>query len=78
VDFIVACQEWVGYDETSWWMGYAKFSDGCFFLHYGVEMPKYRIGHMWWLGFTSTHGRFGSTINTTYENEYYQSPKPGS
>jgi hypothetical protein len=78
VDFVAACQEWSGYDETSWRPGYARFSDERFLLHYGAEMPKYRTGHTWWLGLTSTRGRFASTMDTTYENEYYQSSKPGS
>ena len=78
VDFIAACQEWSGYDESSWRTGYARFSDDRFLLHYGAEMPKYRTGHTWWLGLTSAHGRFASTMDVTYENEYYQSSKPGS
>jgi hypothetical protein len=78
VDFIATCQEWSGYDERSWRTGYARFSDDRFLLHFGAEMPKYRTGHTWWLGLTSTRGRFASTMDVTYENEYYQSPKPGS
>jgi len=78
VDFIATCQEWSGYDESNWRTGYAKFSDDRFLLHFGAEMPKYRTGHTWWLGLTSTRGRFASTMDVTYENEYYQSSKPGS
>jgi hypothetical protein len=78
VDFLATCQEWSGYDETNWRTGYAKFSDDRFLLHFGAELPKYRTGHTWWLGLTSTRGRFASTMDVTYENEYYQSAKPGS
>ncbi len=78
VDFLAACQEWAGYDESNWRTGYAKFSDDRFLLHFGAEMPKYRTGHTWWLGLTTTRGRFASTMDVTYENDYYQSSKPGS
>jgi hypothetical protein len=78
VDFLATCQEWSGYDESNWRAGYAKFSDDRFLLHFGAEMPKYRTGHTWWLGLTSTRGRFASTMDVTYENGYYQSSKPGS
>jgi hypothetical protein len=78
VDFLATCQEWSGYDESTWRPGYARFSDARFLLHFGAEMPKYRTGHTWWLGLTSTRGRFASTMDATYENEYYQSPRPGS
>jgi hypothetical protein len=78
VDFIAACQEWSGYDERNWRTGFAKFSDERFLLHYGAEMPKYRTGHTWWLGLTSSRGRFPSSMDVTYEDGYYQSTKPGS
>jgi hypothetical protein len=78
VDFLATCQEWSGYDEGNWREGYAKFSDERFWLHFGAEMPKYRTGHTWWLGLTSTRGLFASAMDETYENAYYHSPKPGS
>ncbi|HSD66274.1 MAG TPA: hypothetical protein VLF95_06215, partial [Vicinamibacteria bacterium] len=78
VDFVAACQEWSGYDERNWRAGFARFSDERFLLHFGAEVPKYRTGHTWWLGLTSTRGRFPSMMDVTYENEYYQSAKPAS
>jgi hypothetical protein len=35
-------------------------------------MPKYRTGHTFWLGLESTRGYYDESMDTTYENEYYQ------
>ncbi len=72
VDFLCAAQGWGGYNDSTWREGYARFSDDRFILSYGSEMPKYRTGHTWWLGQKSTRGYFWSTMDTTYENNYYQ------
>jgi hypothetical protein len=73
IDFMCTAQGWAGYNDTNWRKGYAAFSDENFLLHYGSEMPKYRTGHTWWLGQTTTMGMFDNTMDTTYENHYYQS-----
>jgi hypothetical protein len=73
LDFISACQGWSGWDEDSWREGFAPFSDDRFLLHYGAEMPKYRTGHTFWLGLTSSRGQYHSGMDTVYEDEYYQS-----
>jgi len=73
IDFVCAAQGWVGYNDTTWRDGYAKFSDDQFTLYYGSEMPKYRTGHTWWLGQTSTRNYFWNTMDTAYENHYFQS-----
>lgn len=73
VDFLSACQGWAGYDDQTWKGAYAKVSDRKFNLYYGAEMPKYRTGHVWWLGLKSTLNNFGNLIDSTYENEYYKS-----
>jgi hypothetical protein len=73
VDFICATQGWAGYTDSTWRDGYGRFSDGRFLMSYGAEMPKYRTGHTWWLGLRSTCGYFESAMDTTYENQYYQS-----
>jgi hypothetical protein len=74
IDFVCAAQGWAGYNDTTWGDGYAKFSDDKFTLYYGSEMPKYRTGHTWWMGQKSTRGYFWSTMDTVYENNYFQSP----
>ncbi len=73
IDFMCTSQGWAGYNDENWREGYAKFSDDNFLLYYGSEMPKYRTGHTWWLGQVSTEGLFDNTMDTTYENHYYQS-----
>lgn len=73
VDFMCTAQGWAGYNDSTWKEGYAKFSDQNFHVSYGSEMPKYRTGHTWWLGQQSTYGLFEATMDTTYENQYYQS-----
>src|SRR4051812_10442834 len=75
IDFVCAAQGWLGYNDTTWKEGYAKFSDERFTLYYGSEMPKYRTGHTWWMGQKSTRGYFWNTMDTVYENNYFQSPK---
>lgn len=75
VDFMFTAQGWAGYNDSTWKDGYAKFSDEKFHVSYGSEMPKYRTGHTWWIGQQTTHGLFESTMDTTYENQYYQSDK---
>jgi hypothetical protein len=75
VDFISTNQGWGGYNDDNWHQGYAKFSDEKFLLHYGAEMPKYRTGHTWWLGLKSCRHYFEATMDTVYENRYYQSPQ---
>lgn len=72
VDFISACQGWGGYNDSNWKDAYAKVSDDKFNLYYGSEMPKYRTGHVWWLGLSSTLGNFENLMDTVYENQYYQ------
>ena len=73
VDFMCTAQGWAGYNDSTWNEGYAKFSDQNFHISYGSEMPKYRTGHTWWLGQQSTRGLFDATMDTAYENQYYQS-----
>ena len=75
IDFVCAAQGWLGYNDTTWKDGYAKFSDERFTLCYGSEMPKYRTGHTWWMGQKSTRGYFWNTMDTVYENNYFQSPQ---
>jgi hypothetical protein len=75
VDFMFTAQGWAGYNDSTWKEGYANFSDDQFHVSYGSEMPKYRTGHTWWIGQPTTHGIFESTMDTTYENQYYQSEK---
>lgn len=75
IDFVCAAQGWAGYNDSNWRREYARFSDDRFMLYYGSEMPKYRTGHTWWLGQTSTKGIYWQTMDTTYENYYYQSPQ---
>jgi hypothetical protein len=72
VDFMYTAQGWAGYNDTTWKTGYAKFSDYKFKVWYGSEMPKYRTGHTWWIGQQSTRGEFEATMDTVYENHYYQ------
>lgn len=72
VDFVCAAQGWAGYNDSTWEEGYKKFSDDKFILHYGSEMPKNRTGHTWWIGQTSTLNYYSSSMDTTYENQYYQ------
>jgi hypothetical protein len=72
VDFLCTNQGWAGYDDESWREGYGKYSDDQFSLFYGAEMPKYRTGHIWWLGLNSTHGYFSASMDSMYENRYYQ------
>jgi hypothetical protein len=74
VDFICACQGWAGYDDGTWKDGFAEVSDRSFRLHYGAEMPKYRTGHTFWYGLSSTRGLFDAAMDETYENAYYQAP----
>jgi hypothetical protein len=73
IDFVCAAQGWAGYDDSTWQKGYAKFSDDRFMMHYGSEMPKYRTGHTWWIGQTSTLGYYWNTMDENYEEKYYQS-----
>lgn len=73
VDFVCAAQGWAGYTDSTWEEGYDQFTDENFILHYGSEMPKYRTGHTYWLGQKSTAGYYESSMDTTYENQYYQS-----
>ena len=73
VDFMFTAQGWLGYNDSNWRKGYASFSDDRFQLQYGSEMPKYRTGHTWWLGQTSTRNYFWNTMDSAYENQYYQS-----
>lgn len=73
VDFVCAAQGWAGYNDSTWAEGYEKFSDEKFILHYGSEMPKNRTGHTWWIGQKSTLNYYWSSMDTTYENKYYQS-----
>ena len=73
IDFMCTAQGWAGFNDSTWEKGYAAFTDDKFHLSYGSEMPKYRTGHTWWLGQSSTHGLFDATMDTTYENQYYQS-----
>jgi hypothetical protein len=73
IDFMCVAQGWAGYNDTTWREAYKHFTDENFLLHYGSEMPKYRTGHTWWLGQTTTYGVFDNTMDTTYENQYYQS-----
>jgi hypothetical protein len=73
VDFMCTAQGWSGYNDSTWKEGYRKFSDDNFTVSFGSEMPKYRTGHTWWLGQKSTRGIFESLMDTTYENQYYQS-----
>ena len=73
IDFVFAAQGWAGYSDTTWKNGYSKFSDDRFTISYGSEMPKYRTGHTWWLGQTSTRNYFWNAMDTSYENHYYQS-----
>jgi hypothetical protein len=75
IDFMCAAQGWAGYNDTNWQNGYAKFSDDRFHIVYGSEMPKYRTGHTWWMGQKTTRNYFSATMDTTYENQYYQSDK---
>lgn len=73
VDFMFTAQGWSGYNDSTWRDGYASFSDEKFHVSYGSEMPKYRTGHTWWIGQSTTYGLFESTMDTSYENQYYQS-----
>ena len=73
IDFMCTAQGWAGYNDSNWRTGYASFSDDTFMLHYGSEMPKYRTGHTWWFGQTTTKNIYWQTMDTTYENHYYQS-----
>ncbi len=73
VDFVCAAQGWAGYNDSTWAEGYKKFTDDKFILHYGSEMPKNRTGHTWWIGQKSTYNYYSSSMDTTYENQYYQS-----
>ncbi len=73
IDFICAVQGWAGADDTSWKKDYAAISDSHFLMSYGAEMPKYRTGHTFWLGLESTKNFFWNTMDTVYENLYYQS-----
>jgi hypothetical protein len=75
IDFLCTAQGWAGYDDSTWRTGYAPFNDERLMVHYGSEMPKYRTGHTWWLGQTSTKGIYWKTMDTTYENHYYQSER---
>jgi hypothetical protein len=73
IDFICAVQEWGGVDDNNWKSIYSGISDKDFTLYYGAEMPKYRTGHTFWIGLESTKGFFWNTMDTVYENQYYQS-----
>ena len=72
VDFIFACQTWAGYGDDDWREGYAKVSDARFLLLFGAEMPKYRTGHTFWLGLSSTRGAFDAAMDTTFESRYHE------
>jgi len=72
IDFLCTNQGWAGYGDNDWRQGYARFSDEKFLLHYGAEMPKYRTGHTWWLGLTSTRGYFSAAMDSSYENQYFK------
>jgi hypothetical protein len=74
VDFLCAVQTWAGFGGESWREALARVSDDRFRLLYGAEMPKYRTGHTFWFGLESTRGLFDASMDTTYENGYYQSP----
>lgn len=73
IDFVCTAQGWAGYEDSTWEEGYAKFNDDRFMMHYGSEMPKYRTGHTWWIGQTSTLGYYWNTMDQNYEENYYQS-----
>jgi hypothetical protein len=73
VDFMCAAQGWAGYNDSTWRKGYEALNDNRFLLHYGSEMPKYRTGHTWWIGQTSTRNLFWETMDENYEQQYYQS-----
>ena len=73
MDFICAAQGWAGADDDTWKKDYATISDSHFLMYYGAEMPKYRTGHTFWIGLESTKGFFWNTMDTVYENAYYQS-----
>jgi len=75
VDFLVACQTWAGFRDATWREGFEAHSDDRFRVLYGAEMPKYRTGHTFWFGLRSTRGLFEPAMDTTYENEYYQTPR---
>jgi hypothetical protein len=70
VDFIFACQTWAGFGDEDWHAGYAKVSDERFRLFFGAEMPKYRTGHTFWLGLSSTRGAFDGAMDTSFEERY--------
>jgi hypothetical protein len=72
VDFVCAAQGWAGYNDSTWRQGYKAFNDNNFQIYYGSEMPKYRTGHTWWIGQNSTLNYFWSTMDTVYENNFYQ------
>lgn len=72
IDFMCTSQGWAGFNDSNWRSGYSKYNSAKFLLHYGSEMPKYRTGHTWWIGQTTTRGIFESSMDTTYENHYYQ------
>ncbi len=72
IDFVCASQGWAGFNDSTWREGYARFSDDRFLMHYGSEMPKYRSGHTYWFGQTSTRDYYHSSMDTSYENKYYQ------
>jgi len=76
VDFISTNQGWAGYGESDGREAYARHSDDAFVLYYGAEMPKYRTGHTWWLNLRSLRGYFDATMDTIYENQYYQTESP--
>ncbi len=73
IDFVCAAQGWAGYNDSTWQSGYAKFCDDRFIIHYGSEMPKYRTGHTWWIGQTSTRDYYWNSMDENYEQKYYQS-----
>ncbi|MCK5135445.1 MAG: CehA/McbA family metallohydrolase [Bacteroidales bacterium] len=73
VDFVCAAQGWAGYKDSTWQEGYACYNDDRFIIHYGSEMPKYRTGHTWWIGQTSTRDYFWNTMDETYEQKYFHS-----
>ena len=72
IDFICAVQGWGGVDDNTWENNYSGISDKDFCMYYGAEMPKYRTGHTFWLGLESTKDFFWNTMDTVYENLYYQ------
>jgi len=72
VDAVFTAQGWAGYGDDSWKEGFERFSDNKFRLYFGSEMPKYRTGHTWWIGQKSTCDYYDATMDTTYENQYYQ------